>query len=240
MNLLERALTYWSIYFFVTFIFLESILGWCYYNLKNKNHNFKLSKKIYIGFSWILSIMHVVTYLFFTRLTSPSINILCVMIFSTYNICLAKTIKPTPHKKSIFCAFTTAIIIIELSINLVAIDLFCKTNSVDSINDENFFTKFHLFVFVSQLGVVLSLCNTLYYFLHVFYLKEYSHFILLSMVVVDNMTDECPICLEELKTKKSVKTSCNHAYHEECMKVSLETSLKCPMCRKEFQYTYCF
>ena len=240
MNLLERALTYWSIYFFVTFIFLGNILGWCYYNLKNKNHNFKLSKKIYIGFSWILSIMHVVTYLFFTTLTSPSINILCVIIFSTYNICLAKTIKPTPHKKSIFCAFTTAIIIIELSINLVAIDLFSKTNSVDSINDENFFTKFHLFVFVSQLGVVLSLCNTLYYFLHVFYLKEYSHFILLSMVVVDNMTDECPICLEELKTKKSVKTSCNHAYHEECMKVSLESSLKCPMCRKEFQYTYCF
>lgn len=240
MNLLEKALTYWTIYFFVTFIFLGNILAWCYYNLKNKNHNFKLSKKIFIYFSLILSIMHVVSYIYITHLTSPSINILCAIIFSTYNISLAKTIKPTTHKKSIFFAFTAAIIILELSINLVAIDLFCKTNSDDSINDEHFFTIFHLFVFVSQLGVIVSLCNTLYYFLHVFYLKEYSHFILLSMVIVDNMSDECPICLEELKTKKCVQTKCNHIYHEECMKVSLESSLKCPMCRKEFQYNYCF
>jgi hypothetical protein len=239
MFLLEIALTYWAIYFIVTFIFLGSILRWCYYNLKNRNHNFKLSKKIYIGFSWILSIMHVSIYIFFVHITNPSINILCLLIFSTYNLCLAKISKPIPHKKSIFCAFTLSIIILELSINLVAIDLFYKSNSADN-NDEYFFTKFHLFIFASQLGVVISLCNTLYYFLHVLYIKEYSHFILLSMVVIENISDECPICLEELKAKKCVKTSCHHAYHEECMKVSLESSLKCPMCRKEFQYTYCF
>jgi Cu-Zn family superoxide dismutase len=38
MNLLEKALTYWTTYFSITFILLGSILGWCYYNLKNKNH----------------------------------------------------------------------------------------------------------------------------------------------------------------------------------------------------------
>jgi hypothetical protein len=183
--------------------------------------------------------MHVGIYIFFANITNPSINILCLLIFFTYNLCLAKISKPISHRKNIFCAFILSIIILELSINLVAIDLLCKSNSND--DGEYFFKKLHLFIFASQLGVVLSLCNTLYYFLHVLYLKEYSNFILLSMVVVDNtQQDECPICLEELKTKKSVKTSCNHAYHEECMKVSLESSLKCPMCRKEFQYTYCF
>ena len=240
MGLFEKALTYWSIYFFATFIFLGSILGWCYYNLKNKNHNFKLSKKIYIGFSWILSLMHVGIYFFLVSMTSPSINILCALIFSGYNLSLAKIAKPTPHRKNIFCAFILSIIILEVSINMVAIDLLCKSNTDDN-DDEYFFKKFNLFVFASQLGVVVSLCNTLYYFLHVLFIKEYSHFILLSMIVIDTtQQDECPICLEELKTKKSIKTSCDHTYHEECMNVSLESSLKCPMCRKEFQYTYCF
>lgn len=50
----------------------------------------------------------------------------------------------------------------------------------------------------------------------------------------------CPICYSDiLPTETSMVTPCNHAFHEYCLRKSMQIQLICPMCRQnlpEFQY----
>jgi hypothetical protein len=47
----------------------------------------------------------------------------------------------------------------------------------------------------------------------------------------DNNQDKCPICLEEMKTKK--QTLCNHLFHKECIEEWIKNNKNtCPLCRK--------
>ena len=43
------------------------------------------------------------------------------------------------------------------------------------------------------------------------------------------MTDDCSICLENMTDKQSVKLSCNHVFHLDCIQNIINN--RCPLCR---------
>jgi hypothetical protein len=45
---------------------------------------------------------------------------------------------------------------------------------------------------------------------------------------------ECPICLGGFEEIPSIKTSCDHSFHEECLVSWLHREMNCPVCRTEF------
>ena len=50
--------------------------------------------------------------------------------------------------------------------------------------------------------------------------------------------EECSICLEN-QNKTTVKLNiCDHLYHEKCIKMSLQKSNLCPLCRKDVYDNY--
>lgn len=49
-----------------------------------------------------------------------------------------------------------------------------------------------------------------------------------------NILPECPICLNELKTKYT--TLCKHEFHLQCLVDWLRNSQTCPICRTEIKY----
>jgi hypothetical protein len=70
--------------------------------------------------------------------------------------------------------------------------------------------------------------------------KNQTDLVLLDMKNLSEVPEEdCPICLESYNTKQCVKTECSHIYHQECIKKSLESALKCPMCRRDFEMYIC-
>ena len=104
MNLFETSLLYWVIYFISSFILLSSLLFWVYYNLKNKNHNFKLSKRLYITISILLCFIHISILIFFSFLKISSMSILCSLVCLGYNLIIAKY-KTTSNINKIFYVF---------------------------------------------------------------------------------------------------------------------------------------
>jgi len=51
--------------------------------------------------------------------------------------------------------------------------------------------------------------------------------------------EECSICLEK-QNETTVKLDiCNHLYHEKCIKMCLEKSNLCPLCRKDVYDNIC-
>ena len=51
----------------------------------------------------------------------------------------------------------------------------------------------------------------------------------------DNLLNECSICLENYKKDDMIIIlSCNHIYHEECLKEWFKNNNTCPHCRKNF------
>lgn len=60
---------------------------------------------------------------------------------------------------------------------------------------------------------------------------------LFDLVAIDpsSSTTNCPICLEPIATtRRSIITaSCQHAFHEHCLKHWLEMHNTCPTCRRE-------
>lgn len=56
--------------------------------------------------------------------------------------------------------------------------------------------------------------------------------------------DECPICLEEMSSRKNVtsrkrkkETSCGHIFHSGCLKTWLDKNCKCPLCCETLRET---
>jgi hypothetical protein len=45
----------------------------------------------------------------------------------------------------------------------------------------------------------------------------------------------CAICFDYIRKNNSLKTSCNHMFHEKCIKTWFKTSLCCPICRNKFR-----
>ena len=50
---------------------------------------------------------------------------------------------------------------------------------------------------------------------------------------MDNIYDECPICLEPMDDKDSATLKCNHKYHKVCLKMWLDRKPICPLCRMD-------
>jgi hypothetical protein len=48
-----------------------------------------------------------------------------------------------------------------------------------------------------------------------------------------NVKEECSICLEKHDDTSVQLNACNHLYHEKCIRMSLEKSNLCPLCRKD-------
>lgn len=46
------------------------------------------------------------------------------------------------------------------------------------------------------------------------------------------LNEECSICLDT-NEKAWIKTTCNHAYHEECFKDWIKINKSCSICRKQ-------
>lgn len=47
------------------------------------------------------------------------------------------------------------------------------------------------------------------------------------------MTEDCPICYEELRLETKT-TRCNHTFHKECLEEWLRSESICPLCRNEY------
>ena len=45
------------------------------------------------------------------------------------------------------------------------------------------------------------------------------------------MADECTICLLQYTEESKKTTECNHIFHNECIKIWLQTNISCPLCR---------
>jgi hypothetical protein len=228
-----NALVLWTIIALSTHIFYGTILLWHFYNIKNKKHMFKVSRKLYIFFSIFGSLAHISCYLISLGVFSSliAISIFCLGIFTVFNTCfirLKTNIKPT----KLFYAFIIKYYIVSVCMNLVFIDLYCKFESMN--------TEFPLFyyplILLSSFGPVISLSNCIFYLL---YLNSYTLIALDMKVISQNCEEDCPVCLDSLKTQKSVETDCGHKYHVECINKAFETSIRCPMCRREFQMYSC-
>ncbi len=49
---------------------------------------------------------------------------------------------------------------------------------------------------------------------------------------------ECAICLEPIKSNRSV-LQCGHVFHSACMKKMIKYNDTCPLCRKQVKLRYC-
>uniref|UniRef100_A0A903Z026 RING-type domain-containing protein n=1 Tax=Anopheles minimus TaxID=112268 RepID=A0A903Z026_9DIPT len=47
-----------------------------------------------------------------------------------------------------------------------------------------------------------------------------------------SMSIICPICYEQLGNTRAISTSCGHVFCDQCIKKSLRTAKKCPLCNK--------
>ena len=46
-----------------------------------------------------------------------------------------------------------------------------------------------------------------------------------------NEDQDCPICFEKIKDKKSIETECGHLFCQKCIKIWIEQNDQCPYCR---------
>jgi hypothetical protein len=58
-----------------------------------------------------------------------------------------------------------------------------------------------------------------------------THKVVLCKIYLEH-GDVCAICLESLCDRKLEKLHCGHVFHSECIKVQIEYSGKCALCRK--------
>lgn len=50
--------------------------------------------------------------------------------------------------------------------------------------------------------------------------------------------DECPICIEEIKTENTVITACHHAFCDYCILKHIQKNDNCPICREPCNIIY--
>lgn len=230
-----NAFLLWTIYWICSFTFLSSILLFHYYNIKNKSSKFKVTKKIHYTFIFIFITVHITGLLICFALYSSlrAISFFCLSIFIVFNACFFKLKTKTNHSRY-FYALILKYNLLDIGINLVMIDLYLKYES----ENPSFEKFYHSILFTSSLGSVISISNCIFYLLHMN--KNQTDLVLLDMKNLSEVPEEdCPICLEPYNTKQCVKTECSHIYHQECIKKSLESVLKCPMCRRDFEMYIC-
>lgn len=226
-----------SIFSLSLFVYMASIIRLHLYNIVNRNHIYKWTRRIHLFNIYGGSIFHLSFFLGTIAIFDEMVSVIfiCLLLFISFNsgfFC----IKQGNIRQNFFPIFCILIIITILTMNIVIIHYFCKNKS-----EHPAFDRYKYFViFGASIGSVVSLSNFLYFLV---YLKTKVEIVQLKMIIVrednEKLNEDCPICLEELKIKKCIETECEHLFHEECLKASIQTAMKCPMCRRDFTVQPC-
>ena len=244
MSLFREAITRYFIILVPQLVYFLTVIKVQQYHIQRKNRLYKYAQKLHLFNMYFSSIVHGGLMIFSLAVFNKLIGIiLCNLIFFiTFNICFLCN-KKGVQVKSFFFMFCFFVIVGILSVGMVVISLFCDYESGHPMFEK----FFNLVIFTVSLNASISTSNCIYFYCFLENMKSNisTSLVILNMVVIDdkqleNLTEDCPICLDSLKTQKTVKTDCDHHFHETCMTKSLETSTKCPMCRKDLDtYHFC-
>ena len=218
----------WFGFCFVIAIINLSILWFHSYNIRNNKPLFWSIFMFYL-LQIISSIIHcfylIIIPILFDDLIG--ISICCLLLFLSYNF--PHFIYRSSIRTTTFYVFMVLSTICIFSLNFTLISFYYKQEQLKSaIFDETYY----YILFCSSLGVNVTLFNS------AFHLIKNNITPPSIEIKFENISeppdDTCSICLEEFKIKNCVLTPCNHIYHENCIKVSLQNNKKCPLCRFEF------
>jgi len=241
MNLFQESLCFWFSFLFIQQFLFAGVLLWYRKKLKNQQ-DYTCTRRCYLILTYLFSILHITCLLIVLSVFRVFVGfvVLCMIIYCILHLCFLFC-----HGVKIVIQYYFYILIFVLSIfvfilNILLINFLC----VDA-KDHPAFDKFYYFIlFTSAMGVVSSFSNVFYFFISY---SDYSEqeLVMLTMIKVDSVSTnegECPICLEGLHISEEdviVKTHCDHKFHKKCIRESLNTSDKCPMCRRKFYYHPC-
>jgi hypothetical protein len=204
------------------------LISWHVYNRRN-HRNDKFSFYTYITFSIIMSIVYITCFILLPIFYSKhlGISLACFPMYCSYNLSLIcfKYRYPLPK---IFYVFLAGCWVAIFAFNFLFVSLFydkCENDFSDTS------PYYYYILFGISIGPSMTMYNAIFLIICI---KHYP--LRVNLEKVRNVPDEdCSICLDELKSDSCVKTPCSHIYHEKCIKVSLENSNKCPLCRNDFQ-----
>lgn len=228
MNCQEETELYWFGFLFLLVTVNVILISWHVYNRKN-HRNDTHSFYTYVTFSVIMSIIHTVVLILISIYYIKQIGIVlaCLLIYLSYNLSLICFKYDYPFPK-IFYIFLVCCWVAIFSFNLLFTFLFYEKCEEDLSNTD---TYYYYILFGSSIGPSMTAYNGVFLIINI---KHYP--VITNLEKVRNVPEEdCSICLEELKKDVCVKTLCSHIYHEKCIRVSLENSNKCPLCRFDFQ-----
>jgi hypothetical protein len=107
-------------------------------------------------------------------------------------------------------------------------------NNTDDDESEELFYLPYVLIFCLGIGCMNTVCN-LCKLMIVDYKKNNKLSKLSKKIVsddIDNLLNECSICLEEFKVGDTIITlPCNHIYHKKCIGIWAENNNNCPLCR---------
>lgn len=228
MDCQEETELVWFGFLFLLISVNVIVISWHIYNKRN-HRNDKYSFYTYVTFSIIMSICHtcflILISIYYTK--HIGISLACLLIYISYNLGLVcfKYSYPCPK---IFYVFLAGCWLAIFSFNLLFVVLFYENCENDLSNTNKYY---HYILFGSNIGPSMAMYNGMFLIINI---KHYP--VRINLENIRNIPEEdCSICLDELKKDVCVKTSCSHIYHEKCIRVSLQNSNKCPLCRHDFQ-----
>jgi hypothetical protein len=235
------AILDFSIFSIALFVYMSSIIRIHLFNIINKSHRFRWTRRAHFFNIYGGAMLHLATMFIITATFDGMVPMvfLCLCLFISFNTGFLCIKNGNVNQHNYFPIFCGMIIVGILTMNIVTIHFFCEYKS-----EHPAFDKFkYLVIFGSSFGSVVSLSNFLYFLVYLKTIQNQVEIVQLEMVVVqeenENLNEDCPICLEQLKLKKCIKTECEHLFHEECLKISMQTAMKCPMCRRDFKIQPC-
>lgn len=228
MTIEQNTYGIWFGFCFVIAIINLSILWFHSYNIRNQR-SLLWSKLIFYIMQISSSIVHffflIITPILFDDLIG--ISICCLLLFLSYNI--PHFISRSLVRSVTFYVFMMMCTICIFSLNFTLISFYYKQ---DDVKPAIFNETYYYILFSSSLGVNVTLFNSMF---HLINNETTRPSIEIKFEKISEPPDDtCSICLEEFKIKSCVKTPCNHIYHENCIKVSIQNNKKCPLCRFDF------
>lgn len=241
MNLFQKALLFWFISLIIQKIIFIGVLLWYRKKLQSKQ-SYACIRRCYLILTYFFSLFHLTCLTIVLSVFRIFIEfiVLCMILYCTLHLCFLFFNNVNELIRCQFYVLSLVLGICIFILNILLINYFCSNAS-----DHPAFNSFYYFVLItSSMGVASSFSNVLYFFI-CYSKNSQEDLIMLTMIKVDlvsTIDEECPICLEELKNseeKMVIKTECGHKFHDICIKESLNTSDKCPMCRRAFYFHPC-
>jgi hypothetical protein len=241
MNLFQEALCFWFFFLLTQQLLFLVVLLWYRKKLQNQQ-DYTCTRRCYLILTYLFSLFHITCLLLVLSIFRIFVGflVLCLMLYCILHICFLSYHGVNVLVKCYFYVLSLSLSMCVFILNILLINFFCSDAS-----DHQAFDKFYYFILItSSMGVVSSFSNVLYFFI------SYSNYsreelTMLTMIKVDSIStneEDCPICLERLNSsedKTVVKTGCEHKFHSICIRESLNTSDKCPMCRHTFYFHPC-